>query len=145
MLWFTKDKRSRMTHRHKDRQGFVALLQRDLHLHDTLPALIGLTEAGFSRAQADEPEFLALFEEPMPEHLRLALHLETDLWVAIRMTLQAARNAGITVQEYDRLLPQLRQKLTTLNKLLELEREIMYSPLHNHFIDELVRLRKAPA
>lgn len=145
MLWFTRDKRARMTHRYKERTRHAALLNRDLPLQRSLPGLITLTEAGFSSAQADAQEFLNLFGEPMPEHLCIAVHLETDLWVAIRTTLDAARNARLTSQEYDRLLPQLRHKLTTLGKILDLEREIMYSPLRNHFIDQLVALRKAPA
>ena len=145
MLWFTKDKRARMTHRYKDRAGYAARLQRDIGLYDSLPALIGITEAGFSRAQADDSEFIALFGEPMPEHLQLAVHLETNMWVAVRTTLEAARNAGITAQEYERLLPQLRHKVTTLTKILDVEAAIMYSPLRNHFIDQLVALRKATA
>jgi hypothetical protein len=143
MLWFTKDKRSRMTHRYKERTRYAALLKRDLDLHDALPALIGLAEAGFSRVEGDEHEFVLLFREPMPDQLRIAVHLETDLWVALRTTLDAAKNAGITAQEYDRLLPQLRENLSKLGKVLDLEAEIMYSPLRNHFIDELVALRKA--
>lgn len=145
MLWFTKDHRARMTHRYKERARYAVLLQRDLPLYAHLPALITLTESGFSRADADEQEFVNLFREPMPEHLQIAVHLEIDLWVAIRTTLSAAKDAGITPQEYDRLLPHLRRELTTLTKLLDLEREIMYSPLRNHFIDAVMALRKVPA
>lgn len=141
MLWFTKDKRSRMTRRYKERQGTSALLARDLHVYDTLPSLISLTEQGFSRAQADEQEFVKLFGEPMPEHLLIAVHLETDLWVALRTTLESARNV-LNPQDYERLLPQLRHRIGLLDKTLALEAEIMYSPLSRHFQEQLRFLRE---
>ena len=145
MLLLTREKRSRMRRRYQDRQGFATLLQRDIHLRDSLPALIGITEAGFTRAEADPAEFVALFGEPMPDHLRMALHLETNAWVAIRTILDGAHAAGITPQEYDCLLPHLRQKVSTMLKILDVEREIMCSPLRNFFIDQLAALQQVQA
>ena len=142
MLWFTKDKRSRMTRRYKERLKLTGLLGRDVHLYQDLRSLITLTEDGFSRAQEDEQEFQQLFGEPMPEHLNIAVHLETDLWVAIRTTLEAAQHAAITPAEYDRLIPQLRHRLGLLEQVLNLEAEIMFSPLSKHFREQLQFLRE---
>lgn len=138
-MWFTKD---RMQHRYKARRKIASVLMRDLPFAKSIPALIQLTEEGFSSAEHDEHEFTTLFGEPMPEHLAIAVHLETDLWVALRTTLDAAKSANLTTQEYERLLPQLRQKLATLAKILDLEQEILTSPLHQTFLDRLRLLRE---
>lgn len=145
MLWFTKDKRARMTHRYKERALYVDLLQRDLALPAQVRDNTLLARRGFDAADADPHEFATLFGEPMPEHLRIAVHLETDLWVAIHTTLDGARNAKLAPQEYQRLVPNLRRELETLQKLLALQAEIMYSPLSKHFTEQLTLLRAVRA
>jgi hypothetical protein len=132
-----------MLRRYNERQGITALLDRDLPLTRSIPTLIQLSEKGFAKTEKDEEAFNQLFKEPMPEHLQIAAHLENDLWVAIRTTLEAARSANLTPPEYDRLLPQLRQKIATINKILNLEIEIMQSPLRITFTERLGLLREA--
>jgi hypothetical protein len=143
MLWFHKDNQGTMRHRYKRRTGYAQLLQRDVKRPGLLAANALLAQQGFESADADEHEFTTLFGEPMPEHLRIAVHLETDLWVAVRTSLDGARNATRTAQHYTRLVSQVRRELTTLLKLLDLEQEIMHSPLSKQFHDQLKTLREA--
>jgi hypothetical protein len=143
MLWFNKNSGAHMLRRYNERQAITALINRDLPLTKTLPALIRLTENAFAAAEKDPQAFRQFFNEPMPEHLQIAAHLETDLWVALRITLDAARNAKLPAAEYDQLLPQFRQKITTLKKILDLEMEIMQSPLRKTFNERLQLLREA--
>ncbi len=143
MLWFHQDKQGRMRHRYKVRAGYAQVLLRDAARHSLLNNNALLAQQGFEAADADEHEFTTIFAEPMPEHLRIAVHLETDLWVALRTTLDSARTGKLSAQDYARLALPVRKELSTLLKLLDLEQEIMYSPLSKHFHDQLKALRGA--
>ncbi len=132
-----------MLSRYKERLRSADLLARDLTVTKCLPSLIRLTEASLAMAEQDQQEFSGLFGEPIPEHLATAVHQEANCWFALRTTLAAAKGASLTPQEYDRLLPQLRRKITTLTKIIALEAEIMQSPLRKTFLEQLKSLREA--
>jgi hypothetical protein len=137
MLWFHQDNQARMKRRHKARLAYTQVLHRDLSLHRLLAANIALTQHAFESADTDERIFAELSNEPMPEHLRTAVHRETDLWVALHTTLTSVRDNHVTASEYARLVPHLRQELDVLKQLLELQREALYSPLSKHFVDRI--------
>jgi hypothetical protein len=145
MLWLHRSKQGQMAHRYKVRTGHAQVLQRDTADQSLLTANISLIRQGFESADVDEHEFATLFDEPMPEHLRIAAHLEADLWLALRTTLESARATKLTTEEYHRLVPHLRQELTTLLKLLDLEQEMLYSPLTKRFTDQVKLLRQVHA
>ena len=102
LLWFHKDKQARMSHRYKVRTGIVEVLPH-VSLAKQITDNLVLTQQGFESADADPHEFTELFAEPMPEHLRIAAHLEADLWVAVHTTLDGARNRTLPREEYARL------------------------------------------
>jgi len=142
MLWFTPNTKSRMKRRYSARVRCAQLLRRDIRLQRLLSENAALVSRCLETTQADEREFVALFGEPMPDHLRIAAHLEADVWMSLRNLLDAAKKQNGDV--YDQTAERVRERTETLCKLLALEQEILYSPLRLHFIDRLAALRKVP-
>ena len=145
MLWLHKNKQGHMMRRYKERTGYAQVLSRDIARQRRLNANTTITKEAFDAAEEDEHEFATTFGEPMPEHLRTALAFETDLWLALHTTLASVHKAGLTDDEYRRLMPTLRNELGTITKLLDLEKEILQSPLTKRFWDELHSLRQVRA
>jgi hypothetical protein len=145
MLWLHQDKQGLMTHRYKERGAHAQILDRDIAHQALLGANAIHTKQAFEAAEHDEHQFTTIFGEPMPDHLRTALAFETDLWIALHTTLASVHNAHLTNDEYQRLVPTLRNELGTITKLLDIETEILHSPLTKRFTDELHALRQVRA
>ena len=145
MLWLHQDKQGHMTHRYKKRAAYAQVLHRDISRQPLLGTNTNLTKQAFEAAERDEHEFATLFGEPMPDHLRTALAFETDLWLALHTTLASVHEAHLTDDEYQRLAPTLRAEISTITKLIDLETEVLHSPLTKRFKDELHALRQVRA
>jgi hypothetical protein len=142
MLWLHKDKQGQMMQRYKERARDAEFLKRDCAIQRLLTNHILVTKRAFESADADAHEFSTLFEEPMPDHLHTAVFQETNLWVVLHTTLESARQLQLSTENYQRLIPQVHRILNRIIALIDIEREILYSPLTKRFNDRLQQLRE---
>lgn len=140
MLFFHTHKQRKMKHRQTKRLHYAQILKDNVGLRNLLGINQTLITKSLELAENDEAMFAELFQEPMPEHLRRALHLEIDLWVALRDTLTALANANPSIDEFKTKTPPLRSELKTMISLIELETDMLYSPLVKHFQQQLATI-----
>jgi len=121
-------------------------LQQRLHAAQTLrqhasngPLAPAAATSAYRLTTSEEAAFRNQYGEPMPHHLRTALHLEQDLWLAVHDTLERA-----TPNEYPSVRAAVCQDLTTLCRLLTLQEEMHHSPLTITFQRRLASLGTTP-
>jgi hypothetical protein len=129
MWWFTKREERTMARRFKQRRGFAQRLARDATIARLAHNNTALAAEALRLSQEDEAVFERLFGEPMPVHVRTALHLETDVWIDIKNKLTNDHRA-------------LQRRLTTIQKILVLEREMLHTPLVRRYQTALDRLHR---
>ena len=120
----------KMRSRIKQRLVTMQFLRRNVRQ----PRLLGenrrAAQRAFEAADTDDCIFGELFEEPLPVHWRNTLRLETDLWVAIVTTLESWQREPADVQSQ---AGAVRAELDRIERLLNLELQMLTSPLSRHF------------
>jgi len=93
-------------------------------------------------AESDEPTFLELFKEEMPEHMKNALYFEIEMWTTLRTSLDNFSKTNLSFEAYKKKTKALSDYIRLLIQVIELQIEILYSPLSNHFRELLKEIMK---
>ena len=118
-----------MARRLNQRRALAQRLARGIGIARLAQSNDALATDALRLSQEDEAVFERLFGEPMPAQVRTALHLETDVWIDIKNKLTNDHRA-------------LQRRLTTIEKILRLEREMLHTPLVRRYQTALDRLQR---
>ena len=129
MWWFTAREERTMARRLNQRRALAQRLARGIGIARLAQSNDALATDALRLSQEDEAVFERLFGEPMPAQVRTALHLETDVWIDIKNKLTNDHRA-------------LQRRLTTIEKILRLEREMLHTPLVRRYQTALDRLQR---
>lgn len=130
MWWFTPNEERTFARRLNERRVLATRLSREAGILRLSRENTALAEAALRLAQGDEALFEHLYGEPMPAPLRIAVHLEVDVWMMIKNTLN---------NDERRLLP---RRLDNIQKLLTLEREMLHTPLTRRYEVAIDRIHR---
>lgn len=128
MWWFTNREEQTMARRLRERRAIAQQLARDVKVSHLATNNNRLATDALRHAQDDEALFERVFGEPMPAQLRIALHLEVDLWTDTKNKLNDQR----VVQ----------RRLATIQQLQTLEREMLHTPLVRRYTQAVERLQR---
>jgi hypothetical protein len=124
-----------MTARYQTRILYAQLLQRDLATSVLTKQAARLAGKALDHAVEDKASFERLFDEPVPEALRQAVTRECRAWGTVVTLLERARETP------DRdSIESLHHELSTIVRVLDMEKEILYSPLRLYFFRQLEAL-----
>ena len=131
MAWLHEQTQRRMQARLERRILITKTIAKNVRYPGHVEKNRRLAMVAFESADTDPFVFKDWFGEPLPLHWQTALSRERDLWVAIIHTLE-----GVARAPRDELLgaaPALRGECAVLQRLLELETQMLYSPLQEYF------------
>lgn len=132
MTWFHFTKQERIKRNRELRRELAEACRKEA-LENVFIVGRQVTQA-FKLASEEEQLFSDYFGEPMPQHLQMALHLETILWRRIQAALERANADKMDDSTYKALEENVRAILLALINLLHAEEEMLTSCLVRHYV-----------
>jgi len=137
MVFFHIDKQRRLKNRIKERLHFAHYLKNHFDEKDHLPANHERIMKSISIAESDESAFKKLFNEPMPQQLKKGLQVELGMWIYLRNILDRLSTGELSDNAFKEKASKLKGYLKLLVRTIEIEIEILYSPLVYYYEREL--------